>query len=173
MRRILTSSVLVAALLVAGAPACTTAGGSTDSDRASGEQASGEQASGEAELARHMANLQRWTHKAALALEARNADLADFYLHEVEETVETVQAEAPTYEGYPVGELTEKLLVPAVASLDTALDRGEWPAVDRRVGGLQQACNECHRATDHGFVRIDLRDLPDPYAQRFDTASAR
>lgn len=168
MRRILTSSALVAALLVAGVPACTTPGGSADS-----EQASGEQASGEAELARYMANLQRWTHKAALALEARNADLADFYLHEVEETVETVQVEAPTYEGYPVGELTGKLLVPAVASLDTALDRGEWSAVDRRVGALQQACNECHRATDHGFVRVDLRDLPNPYAQRFDTASAR
>lgn len=171
MRRILTSSALVAALLVAGVPACTTAGGSADAE-ADSEQASGEGASGEAELARYMANLQRWTHKAALALEARNADLADFYLHEVEETVETVQEEAPTYEGYPVGELTGELLVPAVASLDTALDRGEWSAVDRRVEALQQACNECHRATDHGFVRIDLRDLPNPYAQRFDTASA-
>lgn len=168
MRRILTSAVLIVVLVVAGVPACTTAGESADSDRTTGEAASEE-----AELALYMANLQRWTHKAALALEARNARLADFYLHEVEETVETVQEEAPTYEGHPVGELTGELLVPAVASLDTALDRGEWAAVDRRVGALQQACNDCHRATDHGFVRIDLRDLPNPYAQSFDTASAR
>ncbi|MDP2497037.1 MAG: hypothetical protein Q8W44_03495 [Candidatus Palauibacterales bacterium] len=168
MRRFLTSSALIAALALVGAPACTPAGGSTDSGQPS-EDAAAE----EAELARYMANLQRWTHKAALALEARNVELADFYLHEVEETVGTVQEEAPEYEGYPVGELTGELLVPAVDSLDTALDRGDWPAVARRVEALQQACNDCHEATDHGFVRIDLRDLPNPYAQRFDTASTR
>ena len=168
MRGFLTSAALIAALVIAGAPACTPAGESTDS-----EQAAEATESEEAELARYMANLQRWTHKAALALEARNAELADFYLHEVEETVGTVQEEAPTYEGYPVGELTGELLVPAVDSLDSALDGGEWPAVDRRVEALQQACNDCHEATDHGFVRIDLRDLPNPYAQRFDTASTR
>lgn len=161
MRRTLLVSAVVAALVAIGAAACATGTESSGAD----------QASEEPELARYMANLQRWTHKTALALEARNAEVGHFYLHEMEETVATVQEEAPTYEGHPVGELTEKLLVPAVAALDSALETGEWPVVDRRVEALQQACNECHRATGFGFVRIDLRNLPNPYAQRFDTAS--
>lgn len=121
----------------------------------------------EAELALHMTRLQRWTHKTTLALQARNPDLADFYLHEMEESIETIQTEAPTYEGYAVSELTEKMLVPRVKALDEALDDRNWEAVDARVGELAQSCNQCHTATDHGFVKVDLDDVPNPYAQDF------
>lgn len=47
------------------------------------------------------ASLQRWTHETALALEARNAEVGHVYLHEMEETVATVQEEAPTYGAIP------------------------------------------------------------------------
>lgn len=150
-------------LLTAGILACATY---ADEQEAEG-------GSEEPELARYMADLQRWSHKSVLALEARHAELADFYLHEMEETVETVREEAPTYEGHPVGDLTESMLAPAVAALDSALAARDWPSVDRRVQELARACNECHDATDHGFVRVDFRDLPNPYAQRFDTLAGR
>lgn len=60
----------------------------------------GQQDREEAELARYRTQLQRWTHKATLATEAQNGELADFYFHEMEETVATIQTEAPTYEGH-------------------------------------------------------------------------
>jgi hypothetical protein len=64
------------------------------------------------------------------------------------------------------------MLVPAVAALEGALDDRAWEAVDERVRGLARACNDCHAATGYGFVRIDLEELPDPFAQRFDTVTA-
>lgn len=121
----------------------------------------------EAELAVHMADLQRWSHKTALALQARNPALADFYLHELEETLETIQEEAPTYEGHPVAELTDQLLVPRVEEVERALDERSWSLVDKRVNQMAEACNQCHAQTDHGFVRIDLEDVRNPYAQDF------
>lgn len=144
-------------LLVLGLSACTAEGG---------KEAAPDSAE-ETELAVHMADLQRWSHKTALALQARNPALADFYLHELEETVETIQEEAPTYEGHPIADLTDQLLVPRVEELGRALDERSWSLVDKRVNQMAQACNQCHAQTDHGFVRIDLKDVPNPYVQDF------
>jgi len=124
-------------------------------------------ASEHAELALHMSRLQRWTHKTTLAMDAQNATLAGFYLHEMEESIETIQDEAPTYEGHAVAELTEKMLVPSVETLEGALDNRDWTAVDGALSDLERACNQCHTATKHGFVKVDLEDVPNPYAQDF------
>lgn len=123
---------------------------------------------GDAELAVYMSDLQRWSHKAVLSVEARNAPLADFYLHELEETVEAVQQDVPTYEGYAIAELTETMLLPSLDSLDVALDAGDWPQATEQLRAVATACNQCHVATDHGFVHIKLHDLPNPFAQSFD-----
>lgn len=123
---------------------------------------------GEAELARHMSTLQRWTHKTALSVQARNQRLAEFYLHETEEAVSTIQTKAPTYEGYEIKTLTEQMLVPALDSLDAAVDAADWPVADRRLQTVARSCNQCHTATDHGFVKIRLDALQNPYAQSFE-----
>jgi len=119
-----------------------------------------------AELAVSMSWMQRWTHKAALAV-TENKELSDFYLHELEETVETIQEETPTYEGYEVGTLTEQILVPSLDSLDAAVDAGDWPAAQERLAGVARSCNQCHAATDHSFVRVRLDSLANPFAQSF------
>ncbi len=153
---------LLAILAVLAGVACT----SNDADDPEAAEAEHDEAH-EAELALHMTRLQRWTHKTALALDARNPALADFYLHEMEESIETIQAEAPTYEGHAIADLTESMLVPSVEALDAALDDRDWDAVDDRIGALARSCNQCHTATDHGFVNVDLEDVPNPYPQDF------
>ena len=125
---------------------------------------------GHGELAQHMAHLQRWTHKTALALDARNPELTEFYLHEMEESIETIQTEVSTYEGYEIGALTETMLVPSVDGLDEAVEARDWAAVDARVDEVETSCNQCHAATDHGFVQIDLQEVPNPYAQDFSSS---
>lgn len=162
MRRTSCFGVLLAMFLGVGGLACT--GDPSESEAG--------HAADEPELARYMMTLQHWSHKTTLALEARNADLADFYLHEMEETVETLQAEAPTYEGQAVGDLTEEMLVPSMEALDGALDDRAWPTVDKRVQELARACNQCHAATGYEFIRVNLRDVPNPYAQSFDTTAS-
>ncbi len=120
------------------------------------------------ELAAYMSDLQRWAHKAALSVEAQNGPLAEFYLHELEETVEAVQEGVPTYEGHAIGPLTEQILVPSLEALDAAVDAGDWPLAAERLRGVAQSCNTCHDATGHGFVRIQLGDVANPYAQSFE-----
>ena len=89
---------------------------------------------GDVELADNMSQLQYFTHKATLAVEARNQPLAAFYLHELEEVTEETRAIAH-YEGYPVGKLTTSMLTPALAGLDASLDKADWPAVSAAVDG--------------------------------------
>lgn len=153
---------VLAVFLVAGGLACTIDTSASEAGHAAEEP----------ELAQYMMRLQHWSHKAALALEARNAELADFYLHEMEETIGTLQTKAPTYEGHAVGDLTETMLVPSVEALDGALDNRAWPTVDQRVQELARACNQCHAATGYRFIRVDLQEVPNPYAQSFDTTAS-
>jgi hypothetical protein len=157
---------IIALFFVVGTGGCTSSGGDAP-ERAS--PTSGE--SEHAELALHMSRLQRWTHKTALALQAQNPSLADFYLHEMEESIETIQTEAPTYEGHAIADLTEKMLVPSVEALDGALDDRDWDAVHERLQNVAQSCNQCHAATEHEFVTVDLEDVPNPYAQDFTTGT--
>lgn len=161
MRHSLLPGALLLVVVVFVAGACGTGQGQPDEAHAEGEE--------EAELALHMSRLQRWTHKTALALEARNPELADFYLHEMEESIETIKTEAPTYEGYAIAEQTEQILDPSVEALDGALDNRNWSAVDARLEEMARSCNQCHEATDHGVVKIDLDDVPNPYPQDFST----
>ncbi|PEN13277.1 hypothetical protein CRI94_11600 [Longibacter salinarum] len=136
----------------------------TGHDAAAEDEEHGEE---EAELAIYMSRVQRWTHKTALAVDAENGELSEFYLHELEETLETIQMEAPVYEGYEVGKLTNEILVPEVEALDSYVDEGDWSGAREQLTTLSNACNQCHAATDHGFIRIQLEDLDRPFAQSF------
>lgn len=156
---------LLTLLVFTGTVACTSPRGETTTGEQQHEEAE------HAELALHMAQLQRWTHKTTLALQARNPELAEFYLHEMEESIETIQTEAPTYEGHAISDLTEEMLVPSVEALDGALDERDWTAVDARLDDLARSCNQCHAATEHEFVKIDLQDVPNPYTQDFSTST--
>jgi hypothetical protein len=112
-------------VLSIGISGCTAGGGTPTNE-----------APEEAELAVHTGTLQHWTHKTTLALDTRNPALADFYLHELGEIIEAIQEEVLTYEGHPVTELTDRLLVPRMEALDEALCERAWPTVDERVNGL-------------------------------------
>lgn len=160
MSRVYFPSVLVGLLIASLAIGCTSDAGDKSVSEA-------DESDEEAELALRMAHLQRWTQKTTLALQARNPELGAFYLHEMEEAVESIQQDVPTYEGYAIADRTESLLLPRVEALEEALEEREWTSVDRRLTEVAQACNECHEATDHSFIVIDLEDVPNPYPQEF------
>lgn len=124
----------------------------------------------EPELAEYMGSMQQYSHKLMLSVEARNAAAAGFYLHELEELSETIENEVPTYEGHPIGSLIGSMMEPQLTELDEALDQGQWERVDTRIQHLTQACNQCHQATEHGFIQITAEDLSNPYNQSFQPA---
>lgn len=121
-------------------------------------------------LALLMERMQTYTHKLQLSIGARNAPLADFYLHEIEETAETIIDNIPRYDDYPVGELTREMLLPVIERLEDAVKSGEWDASDMRFSEMLAACNACHQASGHGYVRIAPNDT-NPFAQDFSAAA--
>lgn len=137
-----------------------------------GEQISGEnnrqQAAEEPELANFMATMQYHTHKLALSIEASNADLAKFYLHELEEATETVINEVSTYEGHEISTLTETMLEPQFDPVDEAVESADWEKAKEKLMDLTDSCNACHQSTDHGFVAVEPGFDNNPWNQNFE-----
>lgn len=122
-------------------------------------------ANGDEELVEIMSSLQYFTHKATLAVDAKNKPLASFYAHELEEYTEMAE-EIKNYDGHPVGKLVKSMLVPALEEFEAALNKGTWDQASSRLGKLIQSCNSCHQATEHGFIEIERR-TENPFLQSF------
>jgi hypothetical protein len=120
----------------------------------------------EPELAGFMADLQHHTHKLNLSIVAENAELAAFYLHEVEEVAEQVVHLFPQHDGAPVSALVRSLLLPRVGSLRHALDGPRWDQARSGLSDLVAGCNACHAAAGHGFIRVEVTDA-NPFNQSF------
>lgn len=119
-------------------------------------------------LALQMHYLQIWSHKMALSIDAQNLQLADFYHHEVEETVESIVQTVPEYDGYPIGELVDRIMTPTLESLEQALDAQDWPLIRSRYEQVIVSCNQCHAATDHGYIVITPGFGQNPFNQTFE-----
>lgn len=124
------------------------------------------------ELAPYMGQLQRLMHKLQLSIAANHPELARFYLYEIKELTETICEEVPEYRGYPVALLIGRTLSPRLDEMEQALERKVPEAIDQAYEAAIGACNDCHRATQHGFIRIPIRASGSPYLQAFDRAEA-
>jgi len=120
----------------------------------------------EPELADSMAHLQHHTHKLMLSIEAENGPLAEFYLHEVGEVTEQIERLFPEHDGIPVARLAHDLLEPRLEALRDALARSHWDAAASGIRGLVAACNTCHAAAGHAFIRVELTSA-NPFNQSF------
>lgn len=113
-----------------------------------------------------MGQMQLFLHKISLSVGAGNDELADFYAHELEETIEAAES-IEKYHDIPVGQLTEAMLTPSFEAFEDALDGDDAGRVESRLGDLTKACNACHQATGYGFIRIEPNDS-NPYMQSFE-----
>lgn len=122
-------------------------------------------ASDEPGLAENMRAMQYYLHKLSLSIEARNRELADFYAHELEETIEDAE-KIDAYKGQPIGRLTKAMLVPGFEALEEAIEADDWTQTSERLGAVIHACNACHQTTGFGFIQIQRSDS-NPYMQSF------
>ncbi len=112
-----------------------------------------------------MSALQYFTHKTSLAIDAENAPLAEFYSHELEEILEKL-ATVSSYHGQPIAKLTEALLHPSFERLEAAIKQQQWQQSSQALDTMIDSCNQCHQATQHGFIHIE-RQSHNPYFQIF------
>ncbi len=124
-------------------------------------------ADGDIDLIRHMGTMQHMAHKAGLAINSRNQQLAGFYVHEIEEVIEILDA-VESYDGYPIASQVRSILVPSFEDLEQAVRSGDWEDANSRFDKLLNSCNTCHQATDHAYIRVQ-RTTANPFMQSFDT----
>ncbi|MDX1639450.1 MAG: hypothetical protein R3281_15900 [Balneolaceae bacterium] len=120
------------------------------------------------ELAEYMQYIGGYLHKLSLSVQARNPDLADFYMHELQASVLAVKQDVPGYEGYDIAYFTELLLDSQIDSLRTTLKTRDWDAIRARINTTVNSCNTCHNATGHGFVQVTAGFDKNPYNQVFE-----
>lgn len=120
------------------------------------------------ELAEYMSNLQYFTHKLALAVEAEYQELALFYFHEVRASIDKTKKDIPGYEGYDIAKLMTILFDPTIQPLDQSLKSGNWEQARKHMLDMIDACNTCHRASSHGFVNVRAGFGNNPYNQTFE-----
>lgn len=118
------------------------------------------------ELALMMKDIQYFTHKLGLALQADNHKLANFYVHELEEGLGEVY-EVKEYDKLPIGATAKKIMPSAFEALDTVVvnDKKAKDALPQ-YEALLKACNQCHNATQHGFIRLVV-PTNNPFNQDF------
>jgi hypothetical protein len=120
---------------------------------------------GGSDLVGHMTRMQYFVHKLGLAITAGNEGLQGYYVHEVEGVIEAV-SKVDEYEGIPVGQLVRDTLYPTFELLERTLSAGDPEAADAAFDRLVEACNACHDASGHGFIRIKRR-TDNPFMQDF------
>lgn len=119
------------------------------------------------ELADAMGQLQYYTHKYALALEAENHELATFYFHEVRAAADGIKENIPGYEGYDIARFMRLFFDPAIEPVETALASRDWDEAREKTIEMVDSCNSCHNATSHGFVKVTPGFSDNPYNQDF------
>lgn len=124
------------------------------------------EANEDVDLAHLMANLQYFLHKTGLSITATDPRLVEFYIHELDESIEEIEG-INNYEGYPIGELTKAMLLPSFEIFKKSIKKIDVKAVHSAYLNLIQACNNCHAATKHEFIKITHNES-NPFLQTFD-----
>ncbi len=111
------------------------------------------------DLASAMGRLQVYLDKLWHAGVASNADLAEFYRHEIEEVMEDLIEAKIEDDGHDISMRIKQMALPAVEAM--ALKDGFTQAgFEQDFMNLMNACNSCHQITDHGFIRLQVSEVP-------------
>ncbi len=119
------------------------------------------------ELAPYMRELQVLTHKLSLSVAHANFELANFYVYESLEQLETIKEAVPEYRGIAVAYFIDRLMTPEYEKLRQMLDKNNEPGAAAAMKSLVDSCNQCHQTTKHGFIRILDRGDFNPFNQDF------
>ncbi len=106
------------------------------------------------EVAPAMGDMQRFAEKLYFAGAAGNWPLADFYLHEIEETTAEIIKENVVDEGVPVGAFMRTMFPPSLEGVEGAIRARNAQQFAPAYEAMLSSCNACHQSTGHGFVKI-------------------
>lgn len=114
----------------------------------------------EIEVADYMAKLQRYADKLWFAGKNDNDSLVAFYVHEIEESMEIVADNEIMDEGVNVSQLMTIMGLPALENFESSIKRSAKDSFEIHYQNLITGCNNCHRLSKHGFIKIIKPENP-------------
>src|SRR5262249_9077454 len=114
----------------------------------------------EIEVADEMFKFQRHFNKMWFAGNNSNWPLTQFYIHELEETMEKLEHANVVDEGNNISELVKSMAMPFLKDLKTSVQQKSVKDFKESYMVMVNACNSCHVATSHDFVVIKVPETP-------------
>lgn len=125
----------------------------------------------EPELAKYMAELQVLTHKLSLSIDRDNPELAEFYMYESMLLLDETKEDVPEYRKLPIAVLIEQLMEGQYSKLEVSLKKEmksqQLNESKLAMAQLIESCNQCHNATQYGFIKITQGLNVNPFNQDF------
>lgn len=115
---------------------------------------------GKVELVNQMSKFQYFSNKLWFAGKSGNWELAHFYAHEIEETIEIIEEANLTEEGQDVTTLLDQMLEPQFESIEKAINEKDSMLFKDNYTAFINSCNACHMITKHDFIKIQLPTKP-------------
>lgn len=113
-----------------------------------------------------MAAIQAHHYKLWFAGQHENWELADFEMHEITEIIEDIKTvHAGRAETNVIG-----MIDPALDSVNFSIKKKDPTAFKNNYNLLTHTCNQCHIATDHGFIVVKIPDVSPFGNQEFKTS---
>ncbi|MEX2589024.1 MAG: hypothetical protein WD334_02390, partial [Chitinophagales bacterium] len=117
-----------------------------------------EQDQEEIELAVHMQRLLTYADKLWFSGKAGNKELTDFYVHEIEESMERIHDVNMIYDGVEISPLMKQFGLKAVETFEENLKNKESFESAYRL--LITECNNCHNSSKHAYIQIKTPETP-------------
>lgn len=106
------------------------------------------------DLVSDMGRIQVYMEKLWYAGSAGNAELAEFYRHEIEEVLEALANASVIKDGHDISLRIEQMALPVLEDWEARGIETNFEDFEGSYLGLVNACNSCHQVTDHGFIRL-------------------
>jgi hypothetical protein len=105
-------------------------------------------------LAEFMLGIQAQHTKLWLAARAQNWPLAAYQLEELKELFDDVEESIPVYKELPVGKMIEVITKGPISELEKAVEAKNFKNFSAAYYRLTDACNDCHKSANRGFIVI-------------------
>jgi hypothetical protein len=119
------------------------------------EKAHKEEEAKEFPIGEYMGKLQYYAHKAGMAGKYQNWDLAKFYIHELEETVEFLVDKKIVDEGQDISKLLTSI-TPLIQQLETNAKEQNVVEFPKTYQTLLRNCNNCHISVNKPYIVIEI-----------------
>ncbi len=153
-------SLIISLIALVGVGVLLVRSGPEEADRkergpaAPSAQESDEEHHDEIEVAIVMGRIQRFHQKYWLAVRGSNAELAQFYLHEMEEAMEEITEAKVVDEGIDISANMRTYGLEVNEHLQKKLKEEGLKALEQEGDLLVKSCNACHDASGYGLIEI-------------------